>query len=349
MPTVLFIEDDADIRANVEELLSLARYNVITASDGKEGIEMAINNLPDLIISDVMMPVIDGFGVLHILQATESTRNIPFIFLTAKNLITDLRLAMNLGANDYIIKPFEGSDLLHAVNSLLTKTGERIKGNTASEPGKDDETDSKNVLAGLIERCETMHYKKGQVIFKEGSTPRFLYFIKTGKARTYKSHLDGKDLVTGLYGEKDYLGHASILEHIFYNETAEIIEDAELVLIPVKEFEKMIDTHPEVQKKFIQMLAKSLVEKQEQIIGLAYDTLRKKVASALVTIEKKYGAGTAEKYRIDMNRDELASIAGTATESLIRTLTEFKHERLIDINNGTITITNQGQLAKLIR
>ncbi|MBZ0098911.1 MAG: response regulator [Taibaiella sp.] len=127
MTKILLIEDDEDIRLNIAEVLQLARYDVVSACNGKEGVEMVRTEHPDLIVCDVMMPVMDGFGVLHVLQMDEKTQNIPFIFLTSKNSISDLRHAMNLGADDYIIKPFEGSDLLDAIGNRLKKAEKQRK------------------------------------------------------------------------------------------------------------------------------------------------------------------------------------------------------------------------------
>lgn len=347
MTKILLIEDDEDIRLNIAEVLQLARYDVVSACNGKEGVEMVRTEHPDLIVCDVMMPVMDGFGVLHVLQMDEKTQNIPFIFLTSKNSISDLRHAMNLGADDYIIKPFEGSDLLDAIGNRLKKAEQAMKA-IAQETSPETTFSSGDPLASLIDSCEVAAYKKKQVIFKEGSTPRFLYYIKKGKVRTYKSHEYGKDLVVGLFGENDFVGYTPVFENSFHIETAEVIEDAELVLIPRKSFEDIVNTYPQVQKKFVGLLAKNLAEIEEQVLGFAYNTLRKKVAKALVTLGTKYRASEEKQYTVNMSREDLASLAGTATESLIRTLSEFKQEKLIDIQNGTITIVDTERLQHLV-
>ncbi len=358
MATILVIEDEEDIRLNISELLSLAKHNVLTAANGKEGVEIARSEHPDLIISDIMMPYIDGFGVLHILKKDRETYNIPFIFLTSKIEIENLRQAMTLGANDYIIKPFEGSELLNTVETRLKIAHEFLQQRQVQPavPGRlakeavtvDIAGPARDPLSELLDRCDVAEYLKKQVIYKEGAVPRFLYYIKKGKVKTFKSHEDGKDLVMGLFGEHDFIGYAPLLESVFHIETAEATEDTELILIPKTDFEKLIEVHPQVMKQFIVLLAKNLMEKEEQLLGVAYNTLRKKVAGALVSIGKKYKYKD-EHYAISMSRDELASIAGTATESLIRTLTEFRHEKLIGMDNGAITITDVQRLEHLLR
>ena len=121
MKNILIIEDNEDIRENVAEILTLSDYKVLTAANGKEGIEAAQKHKPDLIICDIMMPGVDGYGVLHVLHKTPETQNIPFIFLTSKSERSDFRAAMELGADDYITKPFAGNELLNAIESRFRK------------------------------------------------------------------------------------------------------------------------------------------------------------------------------------------------------------------------------------
>src|SRR5688572_504632 len=121
MKKILVIEDNEDIRNNTAEILELSNYEVLVAEDGKAGVEMAIKHTPDLIICDIMMPELDGYGVLHAIQKNDSIKNTPFIFLTAKSERVDFRKGMELGADDYITKPFDGTELLNAVDGRLKK------------------------------------------------------------------------------------------------------------------------------------------------------------------------------------------------------------------------------------
>ncbi|RYG47560.1 MAG: response regulator, partial [Chitinophagaceae bacterium] len=110
---ILLIEDNLEIRENTAEILELANYRVTTAENGKLGVEAALKEHPDLIICDVMMPVLDGYGVLHLLNKNAGLEGIPFIFLTAKSERSDLRKGMEMGADDYITKPFTDIELLN--------------------------------------------------------------------------------------------------------------------------------------------------------------------------------------------------------------------------------------------
>lgn len=121
MPTLLVVEDEEDLRRNLEELLREEGFSVISAKDGLEGYEKASVSEPDLILSDIRMPRLDGYGFLTKLQENPVTAVIPFIFLTARVEMQDLRMGMVLGADDYIIKPFKAVDVLDAINSRLKK------------------------------------------------------------------------------------------------------------------------------------------------------------------------------------------------------------------------------------
>lgn len=122
---VLIIEDEFDVREDISELLLLEGYTVYSASNGFEGIALAKEHIPDLIICDIMMPGKDGFEVLHELQESPETKTIPFIFLTARATLNDLRQGMDLGADDYLTKPFTLEDLLVAVKTRLRKEAVR--------------------------------------------------------------------------------------------------------------------------------------------------------------------------------------------------------------------------------
>lgn len=118
---ILVIEDEQDIRRDITKILSMNGYEVYQAENGTEGIKMAYSHLPDLIISDIMMPEIDGYGVLRELQKSPQTSTIPFIFLSAKSARNDIREGMNLGADDFITKPFDFDEILEAVKKRLEK------------------------------------------------------------------------------------------------------------------------------------------------------------------------------------------------------------------------------------
>ena len=350
MKRILLIEDNDDIRSNTAEILELSNYKVIVAENGKIGIEKAIEHKPDLIICDIMMPVLDGYGVLHAVHRNESIRNTPFIFLTAKTERGDFRKGMELGADDYISKPFDGTELLNAVDSRLKKLELLKQDFSPGIAGLSDlmqATFGKNALQSLTEDRNIDKYKRKQAIYTEGNHPNRLYYIMKGKVKTFKTNEDGKDLVTDLFSPGDFLGHIALLAGTTYQDTAEALEETDVAIIPKEDFDELVNKNAEVTKKFIQLLAKNIFAKETQLLGLAYNSLRKKVADAILLLQKKYQDNNDENFAIDISRENLATIAGTATESLIRTLSDFRSEKLIDIQEGRINILNKRKLESL--
>jgi DNA-binding response OmpR family regulator len=351
MKKILLIEDNEDIRNNTAEILELSNYEVIVAENGKVGVEKAIKHQPDLIICDIMMPVLDGYGVLHAIHKNAAIKNTPFIFLTAKTERSDFRRGMELGADDYITKPFSGTELLNAVDSRLNKI-DLLRQQMA--PGLEGlqqlllTSTGNNTLQSITEDRNINKYKKKQTVYSEGNHPNRLYYILKGRVKTYKTNEDGKELVTELYSPGDFLGYVSLLEGSAYKDTAAAMEETELAIIPKEDFAELINTNNEVALQFIRLLAKNISDKEQQLVELAYNSLRKKVAKALVTLQLKYPQKGKDNFSIDISRESLASIAGTATESLIRTLSDFRSEKLIDIQDGSIIIINQKKLEKLL-
>ena len=351
MKSLLLIEDNDDIRENTAEILELGGYKVETAENGKIGVEKALEKRPDLIICDVMMPVLDGYGVLHLLNKNPELKGIPFIFLTAKAERSDFRKGMEMGADDYVAKPFTDIELLTAIESRLNKVELLKKNFESNAEGMHqmlNEVSGKKALEDFTKDRHSNHYKKKQVIYSEGNHPNKLYYIEKGKVKTFKTNADGKEFTVGLHGEGEFIGYVAMLEGTVYKETAEAIDETDIAIIPVEEFRGLIESNKEVMQKFIKLLAKNVAEKEEQLLGLAYNSLRKRVADALITLQQKYKKDDKEKFSIQISREDLANIAGTATESLIRTLSDFKSEKLIDIQAGQIIIQNEKKLAAML-
>ena len=127
MRKILVIEDEPEMRRNMTALLRYHNYEPIAAENGRAGVEAARRGKPDLILCDVMMPELDGYGVLQALQADASLARIPFIFLTAKGEKDDLRSGMNLGADDYLTKPVANAELVQAIEMRLRRSEQQAK------------------------------------------------------------------------------------------------------------------------------------------------------------------------------------------------------------------------------
>lgn len=352
MKKILLIEDNEDIRNNTAEILELSNYEVVVADNGKTGVEKALEHLPDLIICDIMMPVLDGYGVFHAVHKNRSLINTPFIFLTAKTERGDFRKGMELGADDYITKPFTGAELLNAVDSRLKKIDllkEELSPGIKGLQYLMQTSRGKNKLHLLAEGRDANKYKKKQIIYSEGNHPNRLYYVLKGKVKAYKTNDYGKELVTELFSPGDFLGYVAMLEDTPYKDSAAALEETELAIIPREDFDSLVNNNKEVAQKFIGLLAKNITERENLLINIAYNSLRKKVADALLILYKKYHQAAEDKNAMVISRGSLAAIAGTAKESLIRTLSDFRSEGLIDIKDeGSILILDLKKLETLL-
>ncbi|HPU55974.1 MAG TPA: response regulator, partial [Verrucomicrobiota bacterium] len=125
MKKILVIEDEPEMRRNLATILRMEHFHPLSAENGRVGVELARKEKPDVILCDVMMPELDGYGVIAELRANPATAAIPFIFLTAKGEKPDVRAGMNLGADDYLTKPVTKADLLAAIRSRLERAAQQ--------------------------------------------------------------------------------------------------------------------------------------------------------------------------------------------------------------------------------
>jgi CRP-like cAMP-binding protein/CheY-like chemotaxis protein len=348
MKKILLIEDNHELRENTAEILELANYQVVTAENGKRGAELALQEKPDVIVCDIMMPELDGYGVLHILGKNPQTAGIPFIFLTAKTEKADIRKGMNLGADDYLTKPFDDTELLNAIEVRLKKSSLRNREYDLSSEGLDNFIQDARHALKLEDLCKDKKIKsvkKKSLLFSEGDSPLNIFFIKKGTVKIFKSHAEGKELILSMQKAGDFFGFESILENRQYEESAEAMEDTEIITIPRHDFLTLINGHPDVSLSFIKMLSKKVSDKEKQLLGLAYNTVRQRTAETILKISGI--KGTEEK--ISISREDLAKMVGTAPESVIRVLSDFKEEGLIEIESGKIKIQKPDKLEKIIR
>ncbi|UOE46269.1 response regulator [Mucilaginibacter sp. SMC90] len=344
---ILIIEDNNDIRENVVEILELAGYNVFEANNGRTGVDLAVKNIPDVILCDIMMPELDGYGVLYMLNKNPVTAAIPFIFLTAKAERVDLRKGMEMGADDYLTKPFDDMELLSAIES-------RLKKKEIQQVFYSRSLDNLNLLLSknkglvelkrIIDERRTRQFKKNQVIYYEGDKGNGLYLVIKGRIKTLKMAEDGRELMTGIYTADEYLGIHSLLSNETYSETATALEDSLLCLIPKDQLDELLNLYPEVGREFIRLLANNIRDKEEQLLQLAYHSVRKRMAEAMLRLHKQYTDAT-ESFKI--SREDLAAMAGMATETVSRTLSDFKDEGLIDKKGSVITVLDITRLSKM--
>jgi CRP-like cAMP-binding protein/ActR/RegA family two-component response regulator len=350
MKKILLIEDNKDIRENAKEILELANYEVLTAENGKIGVSLATDDKPDLIICDIMMPILDGYGVLHLLSKNDDLATIPFIFMTAKSERSDFRKGMEMGADDYITKPFDDIELLNAIEARLKKTLIAKKEFSKDLEGYNSflsDVKGLNILQEIStkEDADNRICKKKELIYSEGNYPKGIYFLLKGKVKAFRTNEHGKEFITDLYKEGDFFGYNALLEDNKYTDSAAAFEDSTVCLIPKEEFFSLIYKNADVSRKFINLMSNNLKDKEEKLIKLAYNSVRKRVAEALASLSNHYKKEDEENFVIHISREDLANLAGTATETTIRTLSDFKEENLISIEKGSISILNYNGLA----
>lgn len=333
---------------NIADILRLGKYSVLTAPNGKVGVEVALQKHPDLVLCDIMMPELDGYGVLHLLSRNPETSTIPFIFLTAKADKNDFRAGMNLGADDYVTKPFDGFDLLKVVEMRLKKKDVlkvNYSNNLEGVTQFFNHAKELKEFQRLSEKRHVRHAKSKEFLFMEGQTLNDVYFINEGKIKTYKSRGDGKELITGFHSKGDFLGYVALLEEESSTETAIVMEDAEIVIIPKQDFLTLIYSSRDVARKFIKLLSNNLAEVENRLLNIAYQSVRQRVAGTLLKL--KDNQGTSENEIVTISRKDISNIVGTATESLNRTLADFRDEGLVELDNHRIKILDKAKLEKL--
>ena len=352
MKKILLIEDNKDVRENTKDILELANYQVLAAENGRIGVDLAKRFGPDLVLCDIMMPELDGYGVLEALGKSSTTSGIPLIFLTAKTDRSEVRLGMNLGADDYLTKPFEEKELLDAVASRLRKSDflkAEIAKNMEGIHKFLDEASQYSDLKNLSKNYTIKDYSKKDIIYWEGDNAHSLYFIEKGSVKTYKSTESGKEFVTGIFGPGDFIGQMSMLNsNKSYIENATAMEDARICAIPREDFTKLLYGNSVVSQKFIGMISNNLMHLQEQLVDMAFASVRQRAAKALLELYDKHVVQDRPNGGIGIPREDFAGMIGTATETAIRTLSDFKDEGLIATDHGRrILILNEKGLREV--
>lgn len=347
MTKILIIEDNNDIRENVVEILELTGYEVESAENGKKGVDVALKFHPDVVLCDIMMPEMDGYDVLQALNTHPETQATPFIFLTAKAERTDVRRGMELGADDYLTKPFDDAELLRAIESRLKrKTIQQLYYGKSAQQLNDliSKKDGLAELKTLMQERNTRKFKKSQHIHYEGDRVTGIYFIISGKVKTVKMTEDGRELITGMYKTDDYLDLNIIFSADVYTDTAIALEETELSFLPIDQLDKLLYLHPDIGTRFIKLLANDIRDKEDRLIQIAYSSVRKRIAEVLIKLINNH---SKDNKSIKIGRDDLAALSGTSPETVSRTLTDFKDEGLIDKQASTVTVINLEKLNKM--
>ncbi|MDC1162478.1 response regulator [Tenacibaculum sp.] len=349
MKKILLIEDDIVLRENTAELLELSNYEVVTASNGSIGVQVALSSTPDIVVCDIMMPELDGYGVLEALSKNKITKHIPFIFLSAKTERKDVRKGMNLGADDYITKPFSEEELISAIESRIAKAAilkEEREQDNGDKNDQENEIGTLNDLKNYFsDNGENFIHQKDEIIYAEGQNSNFVYLITKGIVKSYKFDEQGKELTTALYKEDDLFGYTSFNQNVPYQETTKGLQEVQSVALSKSELKKILNNNYKITLELIELLTDSISGIKDQLLQMAYSSVHKKTAVTILKFAEKLNNKTEEPIKI--SRNDLASVAGIATETLIRTMSSFKKQGLIEIEGRNIKILDIKKLQQI--
>lgn len=330
MKKILIIGGNPIIREELIALLRQSNYQVIAASSGKEGIQLALKHLPDLILFDC--PPVDN-------------RDRSWSHLQTGAVLNGTG-SQEAGLQHYDdpVPPANASGLLHSFEYLFRNPYAR---NEMQGVREFHEQNPQRAMHDFMNGRVVRRYKKKQTLFDEGHHPKNIFYIRKGKVKIFKINEDGRELVMRLYDENEFLGYVPVLEDTRYKDSAKAIENTEVAIIPRSDFDAFIHSHPWALNMFIRQLAAEVGDCQQLLLGMAYNPLRKKVAETLLRLISKMQPFHPRQHFLKLSRPTLAALAGTATESLIRALSEFKKENLIDIRDGKIFILDPRKLTRM--
>ncbi|NJW52528.1 response regulator [Salinimicrobium oceani] len=343
--SVLLIEDDVVLAENTRELLELSGYRTLTSHDGKSGLKKAFQEKPDLIISDIMMPELDGYEVYKALQQSQVTCNIPFIFLSAKADPGDIRKGMNLGADDYLTKPFNEEDLILAIERRLEKRCQLLQQERKEvQPGKKGQ--ALEELKEHFKSCgEQLNAEKHEDIYLEGRLAGNIFLLESGLVKTSRLDELGKELITGILQKGEFFGFYSFQPHSCYPETATTLEKSVLFRASHDEFVQMLEQNLELTLEYAELISQHLDVLKTHLLEMAYGSVLKKTASTLLEFAKKTGLGNSQLIKV--SRSDMASVAGISTESFIRSLSSLRADGIIDILGRDIKILDLQKLQNI--
>lgn len=192
-----------------------------------------------------------------------------------------------------------------------------------------------------------MSFSKNDVIFEDGESPKGVFFIEKGAAKLSKSGVFGKDQILRFIKEGDIIGYRSLLCGENFQAKAEAMTDMECVFLPADVFMYLLEIDSQLSFVMLQKIAFELGESSNTITFLAQKTVRERLAEILLLLEQKLGTDPEGFIKISLTREEIANIIGTATESAIRLISEFKQDNLIGVDGRNIKILNHDKLMKL--
>ncbi|HUH34200.1 MAG TPA: Crp/Fnr family transcriptional regulator [Moheibacter sp.] len=206
---------------------------------------------------------------------------------------------------------------------------------------------TKEELTELSHEKRIISYKKGDTIIEEGATPKGIYYMDKGTAKMSKLGFNGKEQILKFAKKGDIVGYRSILSKQPFGASAIAMENTEVCFIPEKFFLRVLEFHPKLAFDVLRRISEDLGDSAQTITFLAQKTVRERLAEVLLLLEKKLGTDKEEFINISLTREEMANLIGTATESAIRLISEFKADELIEVDGRRIKILDHQKLIKL--
>lgn len=208
-----------------------------------------------------------------------------------------------------------------------------------SEPHLCSVSDNKNFIS----------HKKGQILYYEGTNPLGVFCINDGVVKVYKSASNGKEQITRLAKKGEFLGYESLLGEETYSNSATIVEDAKICFVPKETFLKILGEDNTFHRRLTKALCNDIGIMEEKLTDATQKSIRERLAFTLLKLGETYGVDGGEGQKIDiiLTREEIAGLVGTATETVIRLLSEFKKDGLIEFDGKKIIVLNKKRLARL--
>jgi CRP-like cAMP-binding protein len=350
MTTILLIEDDADLSNIVERILKLSHYNVVKSNNGSEALE--ILNLPSfkcgLILCDVTLLEIDGYALLQATRNIQAHKNTPFIFISGKVGQADIRKGMNLGADDYLGKPFSADDLLSTVSSRLEKA-------KTARDNWENLLEFESLIrdnSGLHEENEQKYFRrkilqKKDILFSEGDPAINIYYVVKGQLRISVVNDFGKEFISNIFSKGDFLAYNGLFHSTCHDGTAVANERSEVLVFRKEDFITLLTASKNVCGLFTKFLCTLLVETECRLPKMVYDSARRRVADAILMIQKKHKDEKVSCNSFPITRDVISAISGVTPETTSRNLSDFRGEKLIDFARGEMIVLDTKGLAEV--
>ena len=205
-----------------------------------------------------------------------------------------------------------------------------------------------NELDTIDSNRKVFHFKKGDVIFKEGSKPNGVLCLKKGKVKLSKIGVEGIEHITGLRKPVDFIGYRSLIAEKEYSSTAIALDNCTICVIKKEDFFEVVKSNNSLALKMMQSLATELIDRDERIVNLTQKHMRGRLAETLILLKDVYGLlADNESLTVSLKRSELASLSNMTTSNAIRVLSAFSKEKLIELDRRNIKIKNISGLKKI--